>query len=317
MVADVSTVPEAKPTLLKRTPESGAPTQADIQYHWMMAWFIGGLLLGDIVLAQIAHFRRLDTLLDCLPTACLLGGIACYCDRRNFGRCKEISVLAMWVVLATNALSLLVQVAGRVPSPFVDSSLAGLDRLMGASTGEVVAWVLHYPLLQQLLWASYQSIPVLVLASLLLPTTFGYYKESRCYVFAVTITGIIISAIFACWPALGPWTIYHFPPTKSQQVYISYLNLLRSTQPITLDLGASGIVTFPSFHTALAVHSAVALWNVKYVRYFAALLSAAVCASTITTGWHYFSDVLGGATLALVSIAIARWSMNRPMNAAN
>jgi membrane-associated phospholipid phosphatase len=274
-----------------------------------MARLVGALLLCGAVLAPVVRMRGLEALLlDFLPKACLLAGLSYCCHWRKFGKLREIFALLMWTGLATDALSLLVQVVGRIPSHFVDSSLAHLDHLMGASTGDVVTWISHHLLLRQMLATSYQSTPALVLAALILPTTFGYYKDSRLYVLAVTITGVITVGIFALWPALGPWTAYHFAPTKSQQAYVSYLNLLRSSQQLTLNLASSGIVTFPSFHTALAIHSAIALWNIRCVRWFAALLSAAVCASTITTGWHYFTDVLGGAALAIASTAIVRWS---------
>lgn len=317
MAAHVSTLPEAASALLKPAPELTSHSQLDTQYHRIMGWLIGALLIGGIIAAQLEHFRRLDALLDCVPTACLLAALSYCCHWRKFAKTREIFALLMWTGLATDGLSLLVQAAGRTPSPFIDSSLAHLDHLMGMSTGGAVAWISHYSLLQKTLVNCYQSIPALVLASLLLPTICGYYRDSRCYVLAVTVTGVITAGIFACWPAVGPWSVYHFAPTKSQQTYSAYLNLLRSNQPMILNLGASGIVTFPSFHTALAVHSAVALWNIKYVRYFGALLSAVICVSTITTGWHYFSDVLGGAGLALVSIAIVRWFMNRQINASN
>jgi membrane-associated phospholipid phosphatase len=35
------------------------------------------------------------------------------------------------------------------------------------------------------------------------------------------------------------------------------------------------------------------------------ILTVLVCLSTITTGWHYGIDVLGGLAVAAVSIALA------------
>src|SRR5262249_55436 len=57
---------------------------------------------------------------------------------------------------------------------------------------------------------------------------------------------------------------------------------------------------------ALAVLAAAALWPVRYLRWPAAVLAALIVVSTVTTGWHYVSDVLGGLALAALSLAVAR-----------
>jgi membrane-associated phospholipid phosphatase len=65
-------------------------------------------------------------------------------------------------------------------------------------------------------------------------------------------------------------------------------------------------VCFPSFHTLLAVVSCVALWSIKPLRIPAVALAVCVVLSTLTSGWHYLVDVIGGLLLAVLSIAVAR-----------
>jgi membrane-associated phospholipid phosphatase len=65
---------------------------------------------------------------------------------------------------------------------------------------------------------------------------------------------------------------------------------------------------FPSSHVFYAVLGAILVgnrisWPVRLSIY---VLAAAVCISTVTTGQHYFLDVLGGVVFAIVSYAIAR-----------
>ena len=68
---------------------------------------------------------------------------------------------------------------------------------------------------------------------------------------------------------------------------------------------SSGIVSFPSFHTIWAVLSSYALWGFRFLRWPSVICAVLIILSTMTTGWHYFADVLGGLILAFVSIEIA------------
>jgi membrane-associated phospholipid phosphatase len=54
-----------------------------------------------------------------------------------------------------------------------------------------------------------------------------------------------------------------------------------------------------------AILCARALWGFKPLRIPLAALSGMIILSTMTTGWHYFSDVLAGVLLAAVSIYFA------------
>ena len=68
----------------------------------------------------------------------------------------------------------------------------------------------------------------------------------------------------------------------------------------------AGVVCFPSFHVAWAIFFVAALWGFRWLRIPAVIVSAMVILSTMTTGWHYFVDVLGGIVLAVISIVFAK-----------
>lgn len=63
---------------------------------------------------------------------------------------------------------------------------------------------------------------------------------------------------------------------------------------------------FPSFHVIWAVLSARALWGFRYLPVPVTMLAALISISTMTTGWHYFADVLGGLMIAWISILAAK-----------
>jgi membrane-associated phospholipid phosphatase len=63
-----------------------------------------------------------------------------------------------------------------------------------------------------------------------------------------------------------------------------------------------GVVCFPSFHVIWAILCAAALWTYKPLRVPVALVYGLIILSTMTTGWHYFIDVVAGAVVALLSL---------------
>jgi membrane-associated phospholipid phosphatase len=47
------------------------------------------------------------------------------------------------------------------------------------------------------------------------------------------------------------------------------------------------------------------MWNVRWARWFVFTLCILICISTITTGWHYLIDVIGGLAVTYLAQTIA------------
>ena len=67
-----------------------------------------------------------------------------------------------------------------------------------------------------------------------------------------------------------------------------------------------GIITFPSYHAALAIVLGWALWQVAWLRWPGVVVNGLVVAATPIDGGHYFVDVFAGAVIAALAIAAAR-----------
>jgi hypothetical protein len=67
----------------------------------------------------------------------------------------------------------------------------------------------------------------------------------------------------------------------------------------------AGVVCFPSFHVIWAIFCARALSTFHPIRIPACIFAGMIILSTLTTGWHYFADVIAGCVIAYVSIRIA------------
>ncbi len=146
---------------------------------------------------------------------------------------------------------------------------------------------------------------MLIVSAPVIPPLCGRVVDSRRYVLAVIIAAVVTAALFALWPAAGPWTVEGFAPTKGQVVVTDGLSLLKSSKLLPADVEGS-VVAVPSFQVVLAVLSVVALWNVRWARWFAFVLGTLICVSTITTSWHYLFDVIGGLALIYPEQALAK-----------
>jgi hypothetical protein len=226
---------------------------------------------------------------------------------RRAQRMVNVLVIVAWSVLFSALYSVPQYMAGRSSAALCDQWLARMDRSLGIEVPNIVAFIAGYPGLGRFLALSYDALLPMIALAIILPAFCGAMQRAKEYCIACLASAAIGIPLFAFLPALGPWTHYGYPASPEQASYLQVLQELRSPGSCTLDLGhVEGIITFPSFHTALAIMAAFALWPLRYVRWPAAVLAVLISLSTLTTGWHYVADVLAGVVLAASSCAIAK-----------
>jgi membrane-associated phospholipid phosphatase len=290
--------------LIAAQPKSAShgPLTAVMRFNCAMIAILGLLSLGALSLAHIVHYDRLGLVIVILPWFTPLTIVAWLCHWAAYPRLRDLMLCVIWSLLLFVISGPLVEITGRSSFPLVDSALAAIDAHL-FQTRIIVQCVRAFPGLRRtsdLVYALFS--PPLYIAPLLLPCLCGYPRAARRYVFAVAVAVLLTLALFAIWPAAGPWTVEGFQPSKEQAATQSYLQALKSAQPSQAGLKPAAIVSFPSFHTVLAVLSAIAFWQFGRGRWFVLAVSVAVCISTITTGWHYIIDVVGG-----IAVAFAAW----------
>ena len=69
---------------------------------------------------------------------------------------------------------------------------------------------------------------------------------------------------------------------------------------------AEGIVSFPSFHTILAIITAYAMRDVRQLAWPFYVFSLVVILSTLPEGGHFLIDIFAGGAIALVAIVAIR-----------
>jgi membrane-associated phospholipid phosphatase len=218
---------------------------------------------------------------------------------------RESALVIPWELLLAATLSFPVLIAARLRMPLQDSLLGHIDQALGASVPAIVAWADHH-WLGTVINRSYPWLLPLLAVAAFAPALMGKMKQAREFLVANVVAFAIGVPLFALLPAVGPWYYYHLAPNSAQASCWAQLLALRHPGPYLFQDQAAGVVCFPSFHVIWAILCAAALWGFRPIRIPVALLSATIVVSTLTTGWHYFSDVLGGIAVAAISLSIAR-----------
>jgi membrane-associated phospholipid phosphatase len=260
----------------------------------------------EILLAHRVHLVGIGKVFAEWKPAGIVAVALVYVRWRPLPRLSAACELCLWEALFSPVLKGLIEVAARSPYPLVDNQLSAIDRRMHLNTWSIVHAASRWPLVSIAFSLIYATLPLMLFAATILPAAFGRVTASRRFVLGIALALLLTASLFAVGPAAGPWTVEKLQPTLDQQHVGQYLQLLKAKGPATFDLDNAALVSFPSFHVVLAILSAVAIGSLRRLRGFAFVLAALICISTLTTGWHYIADVLGGLAVSFITVGATR-----------
>ncbi len=199
--------------------------------------------------------------------------------------------------------------------PLADQQLAAIDAGLGFDWIAYVKWVDRAPVLSVLMEACYGSLTsyVSLLFGILLVSRDGL-KYCRELIALFMITAVACSTIGMFFPAVAAAQFYqpaqslftHINP-HAGSYHLDHLAALRSGLPMRLDLdNLPGLVTFPSFHTAMGIIAIYCARGSRLLLPASIIVNGIMIASTPVFGAHYLVDVVGGGLVSLVAIAIYR-----------
>lgn len=218
---------------------------------------------------------------------------------------RDAALTLPWLVVLMVLIPFVVVVSVRIGMPLSDQLFMRLDQHLGLNVPTTMTWASRHPLVESVLDRAYTLLFWLLAAAALVPPLMGRRKPAQEFLLANAIVFLLAVPFFTLFPAIGPWVVYHFPPNPAQKLCeLSIRSMHQSVRPDAVK--AFGVVCFPSFHAVWAVLSAVALRSIKWLCFPAAILAALIVASTLTTGWHYGVDVLGGLVLCALGLGVAR-----------
>lgn len=135
---------------------------------------------------------------------------------------------------------------------------------------------------------------------------------------------LVISLIALAAPALGCFSqlsadqVDHLPKGAGRYAMRTFHDFRNSAEPV-LSLGrVSGVITFPSFHTACALVLAQAWHGVRMIGALAKVLTAVIIFSCVPIGGHYLIDLAAGAAVWwIVKLAVDRLGKKQVVHSPN
>jgi membrane-associated phospholipid phosphatase len=262
-------------------------------------------LLGAILLAQSGMSISISELAGPLTVVGWLGPCAVFYHRRQTPQFVMIPLALIQLMVFTSCFTVLMYAVAALGFPLADKLLAAADGAIGMHVPSIVQWAGEHPGFNRLLMLAYDSVLWQTLVVVLLLGLLGQRRPLETFVLRYMVCLMITLLIFTAAPAEGPFSQYGFTPSPHQAHYLEHLRGVRTGARTIVSLKESeGLVTFPSFHTAYAILLATAFWHLRWLFIPVVILNAAVITATVTSGWHYGIDVLGGIAAAAASILI-------------
>lgn len=261
-------------------------------------WLIGAELVtvGVLYSALDLSFSNIAIMLPSAGAIAIL--ISSWAARR-----AGLSRIATWLE-ATTLLALQAAAGWALFFPatvfavsYADPWLSFADKMLGFDFPAFYSLTKDWP------WRPiYQSFTWQPAAIVLLLVLFG--REPWKFVTAVAI-GLILTAIFyPLAPAIGPVGFYGIGPKGSWTPMIEAMRD-QGVRVITPKM-LVGMVSLPSYHTAMGAMCIWATWPLKWFRWPFVTLNIALIVSTIPFGQHYLIDDVAGAFVAWAAIELAR-----------
>ena len=207
--------------------------------------------------------------------------------------------VSQWIAFAAIGL-VLTYVAASANLPLMDDVFGRLDAAMGFRWAENYAWVERHPVLQTALRAAYWSGGAQLVGLYLIHCMRAPGEGSGELVWNFLVSLLIVIAISVILPAAAM-------PGLIGQHHIDVFLAVRNGGIAVLDSPTiAGLVTFPSWHTAMGVIFIYSARSMKWLLPVLVPLNVLLIAATPPCGGHYLVDTIAGLAVAAVSILLVR-----------
>ena len=234
----------------------------------------GHLLLAGVVTGGLALFYRLS------------------------GRSAPLARAAHWTLLwlvFVNAGAVLTYAAAAYGGATHDAELSAIDLALGFDWVRWSDFLAPHRDLRFLLWLSYLSLFPQILISIFWLSWRGLDDFNYELLLNSFVSLLITTAIFLLFPALGPLQ-------GGGQPGLPVLLALRGGGPLSFDMTQlQGLISFPSYHTVLAVLLTWAQRRSPLLVPFA-VVNGIMLVSIPTFGPHYLIDIVAGVAVAALAI---------------
>lgn len=216
---------------------------------------------------------------------------------------------ALWVgfSLASGACTYLAAHAGLA---LRDAQFDRLDRALGFAWIDWYRFTLRYKAFDQFLAIAYFSLIWQILFCIFYLSRAERLGRLRELLLLAVATIIVTSIASALWPAEG--TFAYLNVDLARAIHLPHYRQLHAGGDTVFAVAAmKGIVTFPSYHTVLAILLAYAFRGYGWLFLCMVALNLAMLLATPSYGGHYLVDMLAGGAIAAVAIVLMRAAQRR------
>ncbi len=271
----------------------------------MLTLVLGGLdwIWADRIGLAFAGWTRLACILISLLAIGFLYGYS--------GRSRRLSdaghYAALWVAFSV-ADFILTYLAATLTMPLRDAEFVAIDAAMG----------FHWLAWSRFIWAHRViRLPLFIAYFTFLPQIIGsilYFAHTEqtgrnAELIWIAMLGLIITTIVsAVLPAVGPYV--HFFGRQTGDIVVLMSLRDHAAQSFAMS-SLRGIITFPSFHTVLAITFIYVHRPPSRSFIPVAILNGLMLIAIPSEGHHYLIDMISGAVVAAICIAIVRAAMRQ------
>jgi len=200
--------------------------------------------------------------------------------------------------------------AASIGLPLRDDLFIAFERSIGIDWPSLADALTPMPT-ANLLWAIIymSSLPQIAVAVLALGFT-DRHERLASYLWLLVTSIVCTIVLFVLAPAAGPVSSFAIDADLYARIgsggksFLADFQALRQGRLEVFDLAKlEGIISFPSFHTVLAILTAWALAPLRWVGGLAIGLNGLVILSTVPQGGHYLADIIAGSLIAFACIA--------------
>ncbi len=263
--------------------------------------------------SALLHVRA--SVLDGVPLCLGPAAFLCFYSRLVFPRAVRVAQgleAAFIIIVLGLSLACLSYIGAMANLPLRDQEMIWVERQLGFDWLQVMGGLDRWPGVLRLLGWAYATFTSQLIATVLVLIIARRTRELDCFFLTFVCATLIAEVSSALLPTLGPMSAlagnaaFQHLPTLGRATGETVLALRQGTLAI-VDLDAiNGIISFPSLHAAVAVIVPFTLrWN-KPLFWPLVVLDGLMLVSTVPSGNHYLTDVLGGVAVAVLAIACGR-----------
>jgi hypothetical protein len=262
---------------------------------------LAALAAVDAVWAQRIGFHLILTWHDLkMPGLILTLALAL----RGLGQARAAiaaELLGLWLVMA-GVFEVLSYLAMASSGALVDPQLQALDHMLGFNWLAGLHLLLAHPYALKLFNTLYDSVTWQTLYFCILMGLMNRAARMRELFWVVFLCAVITDLSAVWFPALGPFQEFGLTHYGG---FLPDMRHLMSRHDLRFALSAmTGVISFPSFHTILALAFAYGFRRAGVISYVMAGINLLLLLGVPFIGGHYLSDMLAGASV-FVAVALA------------